>query len=96
MQSNPSSSKHFRQQFEGERLGLSAKVAIDTINANPSSLRSSGLNLEQIFINNTEIEKILSRYQNLCSEMDQEVANLTNVNTNRLNDSYSIIPELDP
>jgi len=56
-------------------------------------MRSSGLNLERIFNNNSEIEKILSRYQNLCSEMDQEVANLT---ANRQLESYSVLPELDP
>lgn len=33
-------------------------------------------NLDQLFNNNSEIEKILNRYQNLCTEMDNEVANL--------------------
>ena len=75
---------------------MSAKDAINAIQGQQYNLSSSGINLEQIFINNNEIEKILNRYQNICSEMDQEVATLTNINPSRLLDSYSVIPELDP
>ena len=44
-----------------------------------SACKVQTANIEQIFINNNEIERILNRYQNMCTKMDQEFASLTEV-----------------